>query len=152
MSISLDRFFETDVLVIGGGMAGCFAAIKAKEKGVNVTLVDKGYVSNSGSSPWPHSYCVFNPEWGHNLNDWMDHINIAGEYVNNQEWTELIFKESYARYQDLISWGFEFLKDERGELHRSKVGPLDSISYRSALSKTKKNSTSFKEAGVSEGR
>ncbi|MCK4952809.1 FAD-binding protein, partial [Candidatus Bathyarchaeota archaeon] len=124
MSMSLERFFETDVLVIGGGMAGCFAAIKAKEKGVNVTLVDKGYVSNSGSSPWPHSYCVFNPEWGHNLNDWMDHINIAGEYVNNREWTELIFKESYARYQDLISWGFEFLKDERGELHKSKVGPL----------------------------
>ena len=24
--------FKTDVLVIGGGMAGCFAAIKAKEK------------------------------------------------------------------------------------------------------------------------
>jgi len=36
----LENVVETDVLVIGGGMAGCFAAIKAKEQGVDVTLVD----------------------------------------------------------------------------------------------------------------
>lgn len=41
---------ETDVLVIGGGMAGLFSAIKAKEEGVEVILVDKNYVSRSGST------------------------------------------------------------------------------------------------------
>jgi len=30
---------ETDVLVIGGGIAGCFAAIKASEQGAKVILV-----------------------------------------------------------------------------------------------------------------
>jgi len=33
----VENVVETDVLVIGGGMAGCFAAIKAKEQGLNVT-------------------------------------------------------------------------------------------------------------------
>ena len=34
---------ETDVLVIGGGLAGAFAAIQAKEAGgEKVTLVSKG--------------------------------------------------------------------------------------------------------------
>ena len=122
--MSLEHIVDTDVLVIGGGMAGCFAAIKAKERGVDVTLVDKGYVGKSGSSPWPHSYCVFNPEWGHKLDAWMDQINVGGEYLNNREWTEIVFKESYSRYQDLVSWGVEFLKDENGELIKTKPGPF----------------------------
>lgn len=41
---------ETDVLVIGGGIAGCFAAMKARDKGVDVTLVDKASVAKSGGT------------------------------------------------------------------------------------------------------
>jgi succinate dehydrogenase/fumarate reductase flavoprotein subunit len=40
---------EADVLVLGGGLAGCSAAISAARKGLNVVLVDKGCVSHSGS-------------------------------------------------------------------------------------------------------
>ena len=40
---------ETDVLVIGGGLAGCMAAIKASEgNGLRVTLVDKSNTLRSG--------------------------------------------------------------------------------------------------------
>ncbi len=42
---------KTDVLVIGGGIAGCHAAIKAREAGLDVVLVDKGSVGRSGLSP-----------------------------------------------------------------------------------------------------
>ena len=118
----LENIVETDVLIVGGGLAGCFAAIKAKERGVDVTLVDKGYVSRSGQSPFAGSTMVFNPEWGHKLDEWMDQVYRIGEYINNRTWTEIVFKDSYARYQDLVSWGVEFLK-EGGEpdrpVHRS---------------------------------
>ena len=107
-----EQVVETDVLVIGGGIAGCFAAIKAKEKGVNVTLVDKGYVSRSGQTPYASSITVFNPEWGHNLDEWVNQVNVYSEYINNRTWTEIMFKDSYARFQDLVSWGTEFQKDE----------------------------------------
>jgi succinate dehydrogenase/fumarate reductase flavoprotein subunit len=40
---------DTDVLVIGGGIAGCWAAISAARKGVRVTLVEKGDTIRSGS-------------------------------------------------------------------------------------------------------
>ncbi len=39
---------DTDVLVIGGGYAGAFAAVEAKKAGLNVVLVDKGTVGRSG--------------------------------------------------------------------------------------------------------
>ncbi|MBN1907361.1 MAG: FAD-binding protein, partial [Deltaproteobacteria bacterium] len=40
---------ETDVLVIGGGIAGCWAAISAARKGVRVALVEKGDTVRSGA-------------------------------------------------------------------------------------------------------
>ena len=114
-----EKVIETDVLVVGGGMAGLFAAIKAKEQGVDVTLVDKGYAGKSGQTPFAGSFVVFNPEWGDDLDAWVEQISRYGEYVNNRVWTELTFKESYARYQDLVSWGVEFNKMEDGNLFRT---------------------------------
>jgi succinate dehydrogenase/fumarate reductase flavoprotein subunit len=38
--MSLEHMVETDVLVIGGGIAGCFASMKAKEQGLDVTMED----------------------------------------------------------------------------------------------------------------
>jgi succinate dehydrogenase/fumarate reductase flavoprotein subunit len=42
----------TDILVIGDGLAGAWAAIKTKELGRDVVLIDKGKVGRSGSSVW----------------------------------------------------------------------------------------------------
>jgi succinate dehydrogenase/fumarate reductase flavoprotein subunit len=43
-----DLAIETDVLVIGGGMAAAWAAIGAARAGAGVVLVDKGFVGTSG--------------------------------------------------------------------------------------------------------
>ena len=40
---------DTDVLVIGGGIAGCWAAISAARKGLRVALVEKGDTIRSGA-------------------------------------------------------------------------------------------------------
>ena len=45
-----DRIVETDVLVIGGGIAGCPAAAKAAEHGLTATLVEKSKLDRSGSA------------------------------------------------------------------------------------------------------
>ncbi|AJE47099.1 FAD-dependent oxidoreductase [Celeribacter indicus] len=46
--MSEDLDLETDVLVIGGGPAGTWAALSARRAGARVTLVDKGYCGSSG--------------------------------------------------------------------------------------------------------
>ena len=43
---------ESDVVVLGGGLAGCFAAIAAARKGLRVALVEKGATERSGSACW----------------------------------------------------------------------------------------------------
>ena len=49
-----------DVLVLGGGIAGCWAAIGAARKGVKVALVDKGATvsSGAGGAGVDHWHCV----------------------------------------------------------------------------------------------
>ena len=47
----MTEIIGTDVLVIGGGAAAVRAGLEASSLGVRVTLVDKGKLGNSGSSP-----------------------------------------------------------------------------------------------------
>src|SRR5258705_7600087 len=42
--------FDADVLVIGGGPAGTWAAISAAEQGARVVLADKGFCGTSGAT------------------------------------------------------------------------------------------------------
>ena len=55
--------YETDVLIVGGGIAGLFAAKKAMEEGVGVIILDKGPFGHSGTS---------GINWGHDTetNEW----------------------------------------------------------------------------------
>ena len=45
-----DKIVDTDVLVVGGGVAGCPAAAKAAEHGLKVTLAEKAKTDRSGSA------------------------------------------------------------------------------------------------------
>jgi succinate dehydrogenase/fumarate reductase flavoprotein subunit len=114
-NLTRENRLEADVLVVGGGFAAIFAAIKASEQGARVVMVDKGWVGRSGQSPLAGGHVVFNPA-SDKINEWMDFTNKATEYVNKRDWCEIIFKDSYARFQDLLSWGAEFKKDQNGEI------------------------------------
>jgi NADPH-dependent 2,4-dienoyl-CoA reductase/sulfur reductase-like enzyme len=47
----LNTDHATDVLVIGGGMAGLFAAVKAHDAGAATMIVSKGRLGSSGLTP-----------------------------------------------------------------------------------------------------
>jgi len=46
----IERIYETDVLVIGGGGAGITAAVAAARSGADVLLISKGKIGNSGNT------------------------------------------------------------------------------------------------------
>ncbi len=109
----MERYIKTDVLVVGGGMAGMFAAIKAREQGMDVTLTDKAYIGKAGSTHFSEGDILyFRPERGHKLKEWLDLLSFRSEYVNNREWDEICLKEAEDRFNDLISWGVQFYQKD----------------------------------------
>ncbi len=107
---------STDILVVGGGMAGLFAAIKARLQGYDVILVDKGFVGRCGGTHYAEGDIqFFRPSRKHVMKDWLDKNSRDTEYINNRDWNEIILAESEDRYNDLVEWGIEFYKVD-GEL------------------------------------
>ncbi len=102
-----ETVIETDILVLGGGVAGCAAAITAKEQGFDVTLVDKAYVGKSGTSAAAGMrFSVFNPNLGDNYEETYRMLTEGG--VCDRDWTEICIRESLDAYETLASWGVPF--------------------------------------------
>ena len=77
---------ETDVLVLGGGIAGCWAAISAARQGAKVALLEKGDVKRSGSGgPGCDHWCNVpaNPLSRVDPDEWaVAEMNALGRYSN----------------------------------------------------------------------
>lgn len=50
--------YSTNVLVIGGGMAGLFAAVKAHDAGATTMIASKGRLGSSGLTPFGKGFCL----------------------------------------------------------------------------------------------
>lgn len=94
-----------DVLVIGGGYAGNFAAIKAAEAGAKVVMAVKGRSGRSGLTPWANSYFVFHETMGITREDYYKQFEWSGEYLCNMDYVNALMDESYLRYLELSEWG-----------------------------------------------
>ena len=73
-----DRFIETDVLVMGGGIGGCPAAAKAAELGLHVTLVEKAKTDRSGHAGVGMDHVMDFPREGVTLLDYVNYY--AGRF------------------------------------------------------------------------
>ena len=45
-----ENTYEYDVVIVGGGIAGCYAALAARKKGCTVAILDKGPMVRSGDA------------------------------------------------------------------------------------------------------
>ena len=109
---------ETDVLVIGGGAAGLWAAIRARDFCSRVTLVDKARVSRSGATTFTH--CILAPVPEDLLVPAMREIVEPAAYINDQDMMVRMMREHRQRVDELISWEVPFQRDKSGGLHLDK--------------------------------
>jgi succinate dehydrogenase/fumarate reductase flavoprotein subunit len=96
---------DADVLVIGGGIAGVFAALKAKEAGANVILIDKGTVGRSGLSPFFGAYNYYNGAWSGFRSSWIKGKQKGGQYLVNLDYVEMFLDDSRDRYKEMVKYG-----------------------------------------------
>lgn len=98
------RRLETDVLVIGGGLAGIFAALRASEAGLRVTLLDKGTIGCSGMSPWAADVAECRVGQGDRPAA-LARLSRDSEFLNDRRWAELHFENAGRVLEDLRRWG-----------------------------------------------
>jgi succinate dehydrogenase/fumarate reductase flavoprotein subunit len=99
--------YETDVLVIGGGMAGLFAAVKAHDAGANVMLVSKGRLGSSGQTPFAKGIFVYDAEKEKlSIDEYVAKVSASALGTNNKTYTRQVAENSMARVKELREWGF----------------------------------------------
>ena len=118
-SLNSANMVETDVLIIGGGIAACMAALEARNKSLDVVLVDKAHVGRSGNAPLMSGVLsCFDPEEDE-YDAWFENCVDVGEYLNEQDILSQVIPETANVIRDLQTWGAEFVKRE-GKVERYK--------------------------------
>lgn len=121
-----ERRIQCDILVVGGGTAGCFAAVTARLQGLDVLVVDKAAAGQAGASIMASGFwAVFNEDWGMDYNGTLSWICKNGAGLCNQDWVRAFLQDSWGTFLDLKAWGVRFpVADEEmaGFFHRSIVG------------------------------
>jgi fumarate reductase (CoM/CoB) subunit A len=110
---------DVDVLVIGGGGAGCLAAIKANEAGATVLLVTKGPFP-SGNTSVCRSYAVALGPGDSPDRHYQDLIR-AGGGLNNQPIVRAFTEEVVKVTNEMDSWGLDL--DRKGKRFASSPNP-----------------------------
>lgn len=104
MSNTPDEETQTDLLIIGSGFAGTFAALEARKHGLTVTMLDKGTVGWSGMSPWASDSRPFDPTI-YDRDEWHRNLAINTEYLYDRNWIDIFMDESLDLFYTLMKMG-----------------------------------------------
>ncbi|WP_159888243.1 FAD-dependent oxidoreductase [Paenibacillus puerhi] len=115
---------QTDVLIIGGGPAGAWAALTAAEQGAAVVLVDKGYCGTSGATaPSGTGVWYVEPD-AKSREEAMASREGLGGYLADRGWMKRVLDRTYDNINSIAAWGYPFPVDEAGSPHRRSLqGP-----------------------------
>lgn len=98
---------ETDVLVIGSGIAGVFAAVKGHDAGAKMMMVSKGRLGSSGQTPFAKGIFAYDPDKEKlSLDEFVATVSRSALGTNNPVFTRQMAEHSLARVKDLKEWGF----------------------------------------------
>jgi succinate dehydrogenase/fumarate reductase flavoprotein subunit len=114
---------EGDVLVVGGGGAGMFAAVAAARNGARVLLIDKNVVGRGGATIMAQMTCASalgevepdGPEL--HLKDTL----AAGRGLCNENLAALLCEGSPLRIRELASWNVNWARRDDGRINQVKA-------------------------------
>jgi succinate dehydrogenase/fumarate reductase flavoprotein subunit len=115
---------EADVLVIGGGPAGTWAAWSAASRGARVVLSDKGYCGTSGATAPSGVGVWYVPPDPESREDARASREAMGGHLADRRWMDRVLDRTYENVGKLADWGYPFPVDEQGQqARRSLQGP-----------------------------
>ncbi|MDH6358860.1 L-aspartate oxidase [Parabacteroides sp. PF5-9] len=108
-----------DFLVIGSGIAGMSFALKVADKG-KVALICKSGLEEANTYFAQGGVASVTDLLKDNFEKHIEDTMIAGDWLSDRTAVEKVVREAPAQIEELISWGVDFDKDEKGnfDLHR----------------------------------
>ena len=110
--------YTADVLIVGGGGAGCRAAIEASDRGASVLMIVKGRLGHSG--------CTYNVGTSAAVGPWGDPDDTTdsamwdllshGGFLGNQDLAKVLVEEAADSVRDLERWGIDFEREDDGRI------------------------------------
>jgi succinate dehydrogenase/fumarate reductase flavoprotein subunit len=112
-----------DVLVIGGGPAGAWAAVAAAQAGARVILVDKGYLGTSGATAPSNTGTWFVPP-GEGRRRAIEERQPRTGGLADPRWVERALDTAWEKLHCLAAWGYPFPDDDEGRPYLANLrGP-----------------------------
>lgn len=105
---------RTDVLVIGGGLAGLSAALELRTEGWDVLIVSKGKVGRSGNTVMTRNSMAAVIEEGPATGTVREHVEdtlAGGSYINDSNLVETLAEKAGQAIERLVGWGVPFIRE-----------------------------------------
>jgi len=114
----LGKVYSSDILIIGGGVAGLTAAIKAKESNeeLDVLVVDKGYIGWTGQATKAGNgiICSAEDQPVESFAEFM--VKNNGDYLNDQEFLLDYLSTNTKTVEKLVDWGVVVSRNPDGTI------------------------------------
>src|SRR5512146_2512294 len=104
---------ETDVLVVGSGAAGMYAAIEAARAGCRVLLADRSLIGRGGATVLAQMTVAVAlgsetpDDWTHHLKDTL----TAGRGLCNEELSRLLCEDGPTCIREMDDWGVGWARE-----------------------------------------
>jgi len=124
-----DAQLSAEVLVLGGGPAGVWAALSAAEQGRKVILAEKGFVGTGGATAAGNTTIIHaerqSPEWEAMVKRRLQH----GLGIADRRSVERVVDQAFARLNQLADWGYPYPTDESGKSYRGSMRGPDYLRF-----------------------
>ena len=104
-----------DFLVIGSGIAGMSFALKVANKGKSVALICKAGLQEANTYFAQGGIASVTNLQLDNFEKHIEDTMIAGDWISDREAVEKVVREAPAQIEELIHWGVNFDKTEKGD-------------------------------------
>jgi succinate dehydrogenase/fumarate reductase flavoprotein subunit len=108
---------EADVVVLGGGPAGAWAALSAAEAGAQVILIEKGYVGTSGATAPSNTTIIYTLPDGSDRAAALDRRVRRGHGLVDRSFADRVLQETYLQLERMAEWGYPFPRLEDGSTY-----------------------------------